>query len=464
VPPGNATLGRVFVVDDDEPMRRVLSRTLQRAEFGPVTFDSPQKLLAALENDPDVDLVISDVRMPEMSGLELLSAVKDNWPHIPVVFLTGQADIATAVEAMRRGGYDYLTKPFDPSATLIPTVRRAVSHRRLASQNLLLQRQLELTARHPSIVGESRLIREVFSLISSAAPTDATVLITGESGTGKELVARSIHDQSHRSNAPFVDVNCGALSETVLESELFGHTKGAFTGAINARRGVFEEASGGTLFLDEIGELSAATQVKLLRALQEGVIRPVGASQSQEVDVRVVAATNRDLVLEVEEGRFRQDLFYRLDVLTIHVPPLRQRKEDIPVLVHHFLRKHSARLGTPVTSVAPETLERLVAHRWPGNVRELENAVERALVLAKSDCFTVDLLPEQWRKSPLLREPGADPRLLLSLADAKGAFEREYLERVLDRAEGKLGDAARLAGVDPSNLRRLLKRHGMTAR
>jgi len=456
--PGAASAGRVLVVDDEETPRKIVKRALEREGYEVVCFDAPGKLLDALEGDAPVDLVITDVNMPEMSGLDVVSAVHDNWSHIAVVLLTGQDDVATAVEAMRRGGYDYLTKPVDPTETLLPAVRRGVQHTRLVAQNRMLQRQLEITTRNREIIGDSGGIREVYSLISSAAPTDATVLILGESGTGKELVAHAIHQNSKRSSRPFVDINCGALSENVLESELFGHAKGAFTGAVSARQGLFEEASGGTLFLDEVGELTPATQVRLLRVLQEGQVRPVGANQSRPVDVRVVAATNRDLMEEVEAGKFRADLYYRLDVLTVHVPALRQRRSDIPLLVHHFLRKHSQRLGKTVSSVSPEALERLCAHSWPGNVRELENAVERAIVLAAGETFGVELLPAVLRSAPHPTESSEDRRHLLPLADAKAAFERAYIEKLMERADGKLSEAARLAGLDPSNLRRLMKR------
>jgi two-component system response regulator HydG len=415
---------------------------------------------ALSDNADEVDLVISDINMPTMSGLELLSSIRDNWPDLLVVLLTAEGEVSTAVDAMRRGAYDYITKPFDPIETLMPAVRRAIERRRLVARNQFLQRQLDVSALNPDIIGESKPIRDILSIVAAAAPTDATVLVLGESGTGKELVARAIHSQSKRAAKPFIAINCGALGETVLESELFGHVKGAFTGALSARKGLFEEASGGTLFLDEVGELTLATQVRLLRVLQEGTLRPVGSNETRKVDVRVVAATNRDLTQEVENGTFRQDLFYRLDVLSILVPPLRQRPSDITLLLHHFVRKHSARFGKKISHVTPDAIERLAGHRWPGNVRELENAVERAIVLATGDTLTVDVLP------PALRAPGRapaqpeDPRFLTPLQEAKSSFEQEYLEKVLERANGKVADAARFAGIDPSNFRRLLKRSG----
>lgn len=452
--------GLIFVVDDDAPTRRYVERILLKEGFTVQTFDGANAVLGALAKDADgVDLVLSDYDMPGTNGLELLSKIRERWSDLLVVFLTGQNDLSTGLEAMRRGAYDYLTKPVDPVDVLLTVVRRAVERRRLVARNQFLQRQVDISTLNPDIIGESRAIREVLSLVASAAPTDATVLILGESGTGKELIARAIHKQSKRHTKPFVAVNCGALSETVLESELFGHVKGAFTGALSTRKGVFEEASGGTLFLDEVGELAPATQVRLLRALQEGMVRAVGASEDRKVDVRVVAATNRDLTEEIEKGTFREDLYYRLDVIAVQMPPLRQRPGDIPLLFHHFLRKHAGRLGKSVTGISPDALSQLCAHRWAGNVRELENTVERAIVLAKSEIINVDLLPNVLRQTGRpAAQPEIDPRLLMPLADAKAAFEQEYLEKLLDRVNGKISDAARFAGLDPSNLRRLLKR------
>jgi len=456
-----AELGRVFVVDDEPEPLRLVVRALTREGYAVTTFDGAEKVLAALERDAaSVDLLISDIHMPGMSGLELLPKVRGEWPELVVILLTGRTELSVAVDAMRRGAFDYLTKPVDPTNELLPAVHRAVEHGRLLKRNLFLQSKLEASERSAGIIGDSKAMREVHSLIAAVAPTDATVLVLGESGTGKELVARAIHAQSKRAGKAFVDVNCGALTESVLESELFGHAKGAFTGAVGARRGLFEEASGGTLFLDEVGELTQATQVRLLRVLQERKVRPVGSNETRDIDVRVIAATNRNLAERVEEGTFRQDLFYRLDVMTVEVPPLRERAEDVPALVHHLLKKHSARLGKRVEHVDPKALERLSQHAWPGNVRELENTVERAIVLAKADVFGENLLPSVLReKAPA--PPGDDPRLTRSLSEAKAAFEREFLEHLLLRAEGKLGRAARLAGVDASNLRRLLKRHGL---
>jgi DNA-binding NtrC family response regulator len=461
VDPGATRAGRVFVVDDEPEPVRIVERALTREGYAVSGFDRAQAVLDALRSAAEpVDLLISDIQMPGTSGLELLAQVREAWPDLVVILLTGQTELSVAVDAMRRGAYDYLTKPVDPANTLVPAVRRAVEHGRLIRRNLFLQAKLDVAERSAGMIGDSKAMREVYSLVASVAPTDATVLVLGESGTGKELVARAIHAQNKRAGRAFVDVNCGALSESVLESELFGHAKGAFTGAISARRGLFEEASGGTLFLDEVGELTQATQVRLLRVLQERNVRPVGSTETRDIDVRVIAATNRDLAERVEAGEFREDLYYRLDVVTVHVPPLRERVEDIPALVHHFLQKHSVRLGKRVEHVDPEALERLSQYGWPGNVRELENAVERAIVLAKGDVFGIELLPSVLRGATR-RVRGEDARFKHPLPEAKAAFERAYLEQLLVRAEGRLARAAQLAGVDASNLRRLLKRHGL---
>jgi two-component system, NtrC family, response regulator HydG len=373
------------------------------------------------------------------------------------VLMTGHATVSAAVEAMRLGAYDYLVKPVDPHHTLIPAMRRAVEHGRLIARNRFLERQLEASARIQGLVGESLAMRQVSALVSAAAPADVTILVLGESGTGKELVARAIHQQSPRSSKVFVDVNCAALTESLLESELFGHVKGAFTGATGARRGLFETASGGTLLLDEVGELSPATQARLLRVLQEGLIRPVGSSESRRVDVRVIAATNQDLAKAVEAGSFRQDLYYRLNVLSIEIPPLRERRDDIPALVDHFLTKHAARMKRDKPHADPSLLELFMAHDWPGNVRELENVVERAMVLCRGDTVTPDLAPPSLRAARPVSTP-AESGPLPPLAEARDGFVRRYVERTLDVTRGNVAEAARIAGMDASNFRRLVKR------
>jgi two-component system response regulator HydG len=330
----------------------------------------------------------------------------------------------------------------------------------LVERNRVLEGKLSAAERFDAIVGPSAAMQEVFSLIDSVTKVDVSVLICGESGTGKELVARAIHEGSRRGQRPFVPVNCGALTDSLLESELFGHVRGAFTGALEARRGLFEEASNSTMFLDEVGELPLATQVKLLRVLQEGEVRPVGANQAHKVDVRIVAATHRDLGQAVAEGSFRDDLFYRLNVLVIDIPPLRERREDVVALADHFIRKHAAKMGRQVLALDEECLARLCDYPWPGNARELENVIMRAMVLAKSDRLTVDLLPLQLRGSQPAHSTDRD-LAAMPLAQARDTFEREYFERALTLTHGNVAEAARMSGLDPSNLRRSLKRVGL---
>jgi DNA-binding NtrC family response regulator len=459
---GNVVLGRVFVVDDDPAFLRLVIRELQTERWEVSGFSTSEAAIEALERTGErVDVLLADVYMPGTGGLELIRQVRERWPSVTPVLMTGQADVKTAVDGLRSGAYDYLVKPFELDA-LVQVTRRAVERARLLDRNLFIQRQLDVEDRYGGLVGASRRMRDVLVLCGTVAPTDATVLVLGESGTGKELVARSIHRQSARGARPFIGINCGALSENVLESELFGHARGAFTGAVSARRGLFEEASGGTLFLDEVGELSPATQVRLLRVLQEGEVRPVGANRSVPVDVRIIAATNRDLRAEVQNGGFRRDLFYRLEVITIELPPLRERMDDLPALVHHLVQKRAARLGKPVTSIDDAVFGALGAYSWPGNVRELENVLERALVMAPGPALTADLLPEHLRSSQPPSGRREKAGAMESLSSARTAFERDYVVRVIDQAKGNLSEAARLSGVDPSNFRRLMRRLGIS--
>ncbi len=460
--------GSILVVDDDDEVLSLSARALREEGFEVRTFSSAHPVLEALAAAAgSVDAVVSDIHMPDMTGLELLGAVRERWPTVVVMLMTGQADLDSAVQAIRLGAYDYLIKPVDPFETLVPATRRAVEYRRLVERNRFLQRQLHAQARFGEMVGSSRPMQQIAELIASVAPTDATVLILGESGTGKELVARAIHAQSGRSAKSFVDINCAALAESVLESELFGHVRGAFTGAVAGRRGLFEEASGGTLFLDEIGELSPAVQANLLRVLQEGEIRPVGSNESRRVDVRIIAATNRDLAREMEARNFREDLFYRLNVMAVEVPPLRQHRDDIVPLVHHFIKKRGERIGKQVAGIDPDALQLLTEHRWPGNVRELENAIERAIILTRGDTITADLLPASVQQRAHAHVDSSDQAFaadsgpLLPLAEAREAFERRYAQRVLEAAGGNITEAAQTAGVDRSNFRRLLRRLGL---
>jgi DNA-binding NtrC family response regulator len=449
----------VVVVDDEETVLRVVSVLLRGSGFQVRSFESARAALDALgEAEHAADVVLTDLHMPGLSGLDLLREARQRWPELPVIMMTGRATVPAAIESMKLGAYDFLVKPFDPVDTLVSTVQRAVEYKTLVERNRFLERQAALAGRFDQIVGSSPPMRRLYTLIESVAPTDATVLLLGESGTGKELVASAIHTHSARKKRNFVPVNCAALTESVIDSELFGHVAGAFTGATTNRRGLFQEASGGTLFLDEIGEIPPATQVRLLRAVQESEVRPVGSNQSVKVDVRLIAATNRDLREEVQQGRFRQDLFYRLNVVSIKLPPLREREGDLPALVQHFITKYAARLERSVTGISPEAMDRLRSHSWPGNVRELENAIEHAVILTRGEVITEDALPAPVTDPPSVRHARSyTPRTLREV-------ERDHIVRTLDltdwRVEGRTGAAAVL-GLKPATLRSRMQKLGI---
>jgi two-component system response regulator HydG len=461
---------RVLVVDDEPTLLRALEALLRKKGYEVTGLDSPIVATQKLATE-DFDVALLDIKMPQLSGLELLNAVKHRRPEIEVIMMTGHATVETALQAVRSGAYDYLTKPFDDVELVARAVAKAAERKALWDRNKQLENQLREREGLPpdGLVGASAPIREVQRMIDAVAYSATTVLITGESGTGKELVARALHARSPRKTHPFVALNCGALTETLLESELFGHVKGAFTGAQRDQKGLFDAADTGTIFLDEIGDIPLSTQVRLLRVLQEGEIKRVGAADSVKVDVRVLAATHRDLPKLVKAGRFREDLFYRLNVINIPLPSLRERSEDIPLLAHHFLRRYSDRLGKRVKTLSPEGLELLCGYRWPGNVRELENAVERAVVLCRGDAVTpVDLPPAvTGRTAPLVREApaGGDEQqwLTLSYAAAKEQalrrFEKSYVEALMRACDNNISAAARKAGMDRSNFKRVLRKY-----
>lgn len=385
----------VLVIDDDESLRRVVEFNLQEEGYRVLTAADGQTGLDRLQSTR-VDLVLSDVRMPEMDGIELLARIKAMQPDLPVVLLTAHGTIDSAVEAMKLGAFDYLTKPFARNQ-LKATVAKALDVAALRAENRYLREVIRERLSFENMIAGSRAMRDVTDIAGRVAPTDATVLLEGESGTGKELLAKAIHAHSSRSRGPFVTINCGAIPEQLLESELFGHRRGSFTGAVADKAGKFEAAHRGTIFLDEVGELPHALQVKLLRVLQNREVDKVGEARPIAVDVRVIAATNRDLEKMVSDGTFRDDLYYRLAVVSIRLPPLRERANDIPLLVHHFLAKHSARMGRPVPSVAREVYSAFNLYNWPGNIRELENVIERALVLDTDGLVGLDDLPDRLR-------------------------------------------------------------------
>jgi two-component system NtrC family response regulator len=383
----------ILIVDDEKNYLLVLEALLVDAGYEVITSDNTIEALEITVSH-DLDLVITDMRMPGQDGMEFLAQLRSRQPGPPVIMMTAYATVEKAVEAMKRGAFDYITKPFK-NEELILTIRKAIEMHRLKQENRLLSLDLQERYQFGNIVGKSKIMRQVYEIIEKVAQTRASVLITGESGTGKELIARAIHFNSSRRDKPFISVNCSALSETLLESELFGHERGAFTGAVTQRKGRFELAHGGTLFLDEVGDMSPALQVKLLRVLQEMKFERVGGTTTLQVDARLVTASNRELEREVELGRFREDLYYRLKVVHIKVPPLRERRDDIPLLVHHFLEKAAKANAIPVKSVSHEALKYLYQYDWIGNVRELENVIERAVILCDGDDVRPQDLPEE---------------------------------------------------------------------
>jgi len=447
---------RVLVVDDDRGMCELLEIGLRKRGFDVIWCTEPMETLSHLA-DEELEAVVADLHMPGMTGTELCQRVLANRPDLPVIVITAFGSLETAIAAIRAGAYDFVTKPFE-IGVLALALQRAVQHRSLREEVKVLRRAVASAKRFANLVGTAPAMQKVYDLIGRIAETDVSVLITGESGTGKELAARAIHEKSTRRDRPFVAVNCSALPELLLESELFGHTRGAFTDARMARKGLFQQASGGTLFLDEIGELPLGLQPKLLRALQERTVRPVGSDVEVPVDVRLLTATNRDLEAAVEERRFREDLYFRINVVQLNLPPLRSRGGDVLLLAQHFLEMAVEQTGKRVRGFSPKAAERLLAYAWPGNVRELSNCIERAVALTAYDQIGVDDLPEKVRdhhpEQVLLSSP--DPSELVSLEE----IERRYILRVLEVLGGNKALAAQVLGVDRRTLYRKLERYG----
>jgi two-component system response regulator PilR (NtrC family) len=459
-------VGQILVVDDEQSMREFLAICLRRAGHDVAIAQSGAEALAKLRAKP-ADVVVTDLKMPGgMDGIGLLAAIQEEPPRAgsmpapEVILVTAFATADTALAAMKLGAYDYLTKPFQVDE-INAVIGRALEKRALVEANLALRDRLAGRARLAQLLGRSPAMQHVFALIGKIHSAKTSVLVTGESGTGKELVARALHSEGSRAKAPFVAVNCGAIPEELMESELFGHKKGAFTGAVVDKSGLFQEADGGTLFLDEIGELSLGLQVKLLRALQERKVKPVGGTDESEVDVRVVAATNRDLDAEVARGGFRADLYYRLNVIELHLPPLRHRREDIPLLAEHFLRRFAAEHGRAVT-LSPAAMRRLEAYDFPGNVRELENIIERAVALSSgSSIEPADLPPEKASKAPVPAPPEAFPGEGVDLDRMMSDFERAWVTRALDHTGGIRKKAATALGISFRSLRYRLAKLGI---
>ncbi|GEJ58670.1 sigma-54-dependent transcriptional regulator [Anaeromyxobacter diazotrophicus] len=444
---------RVMVIDDLDSARQMVKRALSRS-YDVYDFASVAEALPAVDR-AEFDCVITDLRMPEIDGLEGLRRFRQKLPDLPVVIVTAFATVETAVEAMKAGAFDYLTKPFEPEELEL-IVARAVEHTRLKRENAQLKSALDGSFSVHGIVGRSGAMREMVSVLERIAPTDVAVLIEGESGTGKDMVARAIHGMSKRAGGPYVALNMSAIPEHLAESELFGHEKGAFTGAEAARAGFFAEAENGTLFLDEIGLLPSTLQAKLLRVLQDGDYIPVGSRKPRKANVRIVCATNEDLKKNVEQGKFREDLYYRIRVVPVRLPPLRERREDIPLLVEHLTRKHALRLARPPLVPDQDAMRALLDHPWPGNVRELEHALERALLLARGEVITVaDLPPELKAAVPEADHGEGDYR------HARDAWEKRYFQELLEAASGSVAKAAELAGLHRSTLYEKLARIGL---
>ncbi|HEX8672450.1 MAG TPA: sigma-54 dependent transcriptional regulator [Longimicrobium sp.] len=450
---------KILVIDDETAILDTLRILLRREGFQVETAVGGQQGVAKMEElRPDV--VLSDVRMPNVGGLEVLLAAKELDPSLPVILMTAQASLQTAIRAVNEGAFYYIQKPF-ANDEMVAICRRAAESRQLKRENQALKTEIRRRDRGDSArpIGRSKRFLDVLKTAETAAPTDSTILVTGESGAGKEVLAKYIHEISGRADGPFVSINCGALPESLLESELFGHTKGSFTGAHRDKQGLFVAAKGGTFFMDEVGEMSPATQVKLLRVLQEREVIPVGATEAVPVDVRIVAATNRDLEEEIRRGGFRSDLYYRLNVITVHLPPLRDRGEDVPLLASFFLERFAGGRGKETPRLSQEAVDALASYDWPGNVRELENALERAAVLTADGEIQVSALPTR------ITERAPQPLVSAALPPnpTLEIIERAYIHWVLHSESGNKTRAAEVLGIDPSTLYRKLLRYGMDA-
>ena len=451
---------KILVVDDSEGTRNLCSKILEKEGYAVQTAENGEEALK-LVSENSFDLVVTDLMMPVMDGMELLEQVKKSNPRMPVIIITAYASVATAVEAIKKGAYDYVPKPFNPGELQV-TVEKALERLQLVEENIKLKEQLKDKYHFENIVGNSGPMQDIYKLVDKAARSNSNVVVYGESGTGKELIARAIHYNSARAEKPFVAVSCGAIPETLLESELFGYVKGAFTGAAADKKGQFEVANGGTLFLDEIGDIPATIQVKLLRVLQEREFTRVGGTKSIKVDIRLVSATNRDLASEVENGEFRQDLYYRLHVVPIYLPPLRDRKEDVSPLAEHFLKKYCKENKKDIKGFSPDVMNQLMAYNWPGNVRELENIVQRIVTFEESDTATSDSLPPNFRQQveyhERLYKDGVE-----NLEELVEEVEKQHILRMLRETRGRRTDTASRLGIDRRTLYGKIKKYGITA-
>lgn len=453
---------KILLVDDNQENLDFLSLMMERNGCEYDTADGGVSALAKLSS-AHYDIVITDLMMPVMNGLELLDRIKQDWPETEVVFVTAYGSIPTAIEAIKRGAYTYLLRPFEPDEVTI-TVKKIFEILDIRSQNSLLREELDRALKYDRFIGGSQAIQKIYKMVENVAKTSSTALITGDSGTGKELIARAIHSKSPRAKGPFVKVSCAALPETLLESELFGHEKGSFTGAIAQRKGRFELADKGTLFLDEIGEIPLSVQVKLLRVIQEREFERLGGTKTIKTDTRIISATNKNLKAEVERGTFREDLYYRLNVITIEAPPLRDRIQDIPLLAYHFLERYALEMNKPMASFTDEAIACLAAYDWPGNVRELQNVIERAVALAQGSVVGLSDFPENIRgtgrgvfRMEVEPEPGGIPPFRV----AKSAWEKSYIERALAKYQGNISHTAEAIDLARKNLQEKIKFYGI---
>ncbi|MBN2246303.1 MAG: sigma-54-dependent Fis family transcriptional regulator [Candidatus Aminicenantes bacterium] len=447
---------KILIIDDEKSILDLLSVVFTKEGYSVEISLSPSRALELMSRE-DFDIILTDIQMPQISGMEILKEVKQKTPEIPVVMITAYGTIKQAVEALKAGAMDYVVKPFDVDELKI-IVNQGLEQGRLKRENWLLKKELKEKYSFENMVGKSKIMQEIYGLIEKIAGTDSTVLITGDSGTGKEMAARAIHTNSNRADKSFVSINCGALPESLLESELFGHVKGSFTGAVANKKGMFEVAEKGTLFLDEVGEMSPWTQVKLLRALQERKIRRVGGTEEIPVDVRIIAATNQELKRATEEGKFREDLFYRLNVISLEMPPLRKRKEDIPLLVNHFLQKHCKKMNRKMKRLSPDVMTLLESYNWPGNIRELENTIERTVAIEERETITRMSLPSELLEPPktqnndFMIEPG------FNLNKTLDNITQKYIHKALESARGNLTQTANLLGINYRSLRYLIEK------
>jgi two-component system response regulator AtoC len=453
---------QVLIIDDEENMRYMLQLTLESEEYGVELACNGSEGIEKI-NQNQFDFILCDIKMPKVSGLDVLAFVMESSPNTPVIMISAYGTIDTAVQAMKQGAYDYVMKPFKQDEILL-TLKKAEERERLRQENQFLRQEVEKKYSFENIIGKSPQMQDIFRKIEKIMNYKSTVLITGESGTGKELAAKAIHYAGNRKKYPFVPVNCGAIPHDLLESELFGHVKGAFTGAINHKLGLISQAHNGTLFLDEIGELPLDLQVKLLRVLQEGEIRRVGDTRTVKVDVRVIAATSRNLLEAVEQGTFRKDLYYRLNVVPLHIPPLRERREDIALLVCHFMKKHAQEMGKTIRDIAPDAMKALLECEWKGNIRELENVLERAIVMTEGDTVTLEYLPADLFKMEsdiMLRIPDSRISLKEVLPEVTRITEKELISRALRQTNNNRTKAAQLLQISHRALMYKLKEYNL---